>query len=163
MDRAAGRRNRTIAACQELPLERDWEYLDRTTCTSRANELTARLALPESVSAAAPAGTPGEGPSAEPGAAATAESVILIVRLRRVGDGAPFPVTVTVDPPRGAPALPELQAQATASWSEFRMELPRSALTGTSTRATVRAPEGERVEVDHILLVPLTPSAPPAP
>ncbi|MCB9627287.1 MAG: sulfatase-like hydrolase/transferase [Sandaracinaceae bacterium] len=164
LDRAAGRRNRSIAACQELPLERDWDYLDRTTCTSRANELNVRLALPESVRAPATTGTTdttGDAPSAEPGS--SSERVLLIVRLRRVGDGAPFPVTVTVDPARDAPALPELHVEASAAWTEFRTELPRAALTGTSTRATVRAPEGERVEVDHILLVPITPAAPPAP
>ncbi|MCA9578574.1 MAG: sulfatase-like hydrolase/transferase [Myxococcales bacterium] len=156
LNRTTGRRNRTVAECREEAVLRDWDYLDRTTCSSRANELSARLALPPSVRA------PSE--TAE-GAAAPGEAsqVVLIVRLRRVGEGAPFPVTVTLEAPRGAPALPELSGEAASGWRELRMELPRSALTGSATRATVHVPEGERIEVDHILLVPVLPAPRTAP
>jgi arylsulfatase A-like enzyme len=159
LDRAAARRNRTIADCREEPLLRDWDYHDRTACTSRANELSVRLALPPSVRA--PAAAPE--PATDGSAAQDATDVVVIVRLRRVGEGAPFPVSLTIDPARGAPALPELSGEAASGWREFRMQLPRTAFTGTTTRATVRAPEGERVEVDHILLVPVLPEPQAAP
>ena len=157
LDRAAARRNRTIVECQEHPRLRDWDYLARTTCASQAHEMTLRLALPASVRAPEP------GASAEAGAAQP-EEVVVILRIRRVGEGAPFPVTLAIEAARDVAPLPDLQGEVASDWREMRVRVPRSSLVGTSARAVIRAPEGERVEVDHVLLVPLlSPVTPPTP
>lgn len=154
LDRASARRNRTLTECQEQPRLRDWDYQARTTCASQANEVTLPLALPASVRAL------------DPGAEAAADApqeVVVILRVRRVGEGAPFPVTLTITP-RGAAPLPELSGEVASDWREMRMQVPRSALAGPSASAVIRAPEGQRIEVDHLLLVPyIAPAAAAAP
>lgn len=151
LDRASTRRNRSVVECQEHPRLRDWDYQARTTCASQANVMNLTLALPASVRAL----------EAGADAAGTPSEIVVILRVRRVGEGAPFPITLTITP-RGGEPLPVLQGEVASDWREMRMRVPRSSLVGPSAAAVISAPEGQRIEVDHVLLVPYIAPAPAA-
>lgn len=116
-----------VATCHRGPILHDWDYLNRTYCTTEGPAV--RLLVP----------TP---------AARGAGGHLVLLRARRATKAEATTVTVTVEGKRLD------TARVDGDWSEHRMVLPPGRLPA---RVEVRLETGDdaRLLLDHLLMVPL--------
>jgi hypothetical protein len=121
------------ARCAAAPLVHDWDYLNRTTCMTTADESSIPLAAPPAV--------------------AEAPEVEVLLSLRRA-EASPAPLEVDVVIGAAAPRT----VRVSSAFSQPRFSLKAGEWRGPGggrPRAALRVREpGARVVVDHVLLVP---------
>jgi arylsulfatase A-like enzyme len=122
-----------LGRCAAAPLVHDWDYLNRTTCMTTADESSIPLAAPPAV--------------------AEAPEVEVLLSLRRA-EASPAPLEVDVVIGAAAPRT----VRVSSAFSQPRFSLKAGEWRGPGggrPRAALRVREpGARVVVDHVLLVP---------
>jgi arylsulfatase A-like enzyme/HEAT repeat protein len=119
-----------LASCHQGPLKHDWDFLQRTHCRTTGKRASFNLDVPRAV-AEAPDGS------------------TLLVSMRRTDHTAPTQVELKIEQQL-------FHLEADGAWSEQRFVVPSHVLTRGTVRAELQIPQpGARIEVDHVLLVPL--------
>jgi arylsulfatase A-like enzyme len=130
IDRRAAQLGSGLTACHQGPLRHDWDFRQRTYCKSSQKRVQINVELPRAVLEAP------EGNS-------------LLVSLRRTDATAATSVELHL-------AQHVLQLQADGAWNEQRFTLPAHSLPKGPVRAElIIADPGVRIELDHLLIVPL--------
>jgi len=130
IDRRAAQLGSGLAACHQGPLRHDWDFLQRTFCKTSQKRVQWSVEVPRAVFEAP------EGNS-------------LLVSLRRADN----PAATSVELHLGQHVL---QLETDGAWNEQRFTLPAHSLPRGPIRAELVIPEaGARIELDHLLLVPL--------
>ncbi|MEM9190627.1 MAG: sulfatase-like hydrolase/transferase [Myxococcota bacterium] len=126
-----------LGECEIGPVHHDWNYRQRTWCESTAADVRIPLRVSERVRAA--------------------QGTVVLLRLKRVDSGRPtsFDLSIGEHPAQRHPVDGE--------WTELRFDVAPDALRNPASEATLRLPEGVRVRLDHLLLVPRGSVAQPAP
>jgi arylsulfatase A-like enzyme len=120
--------------CERGPLRHDWDFLHRTSCNSERQRSTLTLHIPRRVAEA------GDGNVALISLKRIDASGSAELELR-IGDRITLPVRVD------------------GAWHELRFPIAKGALSAGNVRAELRAiTPGARVQLDHVLIVPRTPS-----
>jgi hypothetical protein len=129
LDRRTALSGSGLTACHEGPLRHDWNFRQRTYCRTSQKVVHWNVEVPRAVF---------EAP----------EGNNLLISLRRAD--APSPTTVELHLGQHI-----LQVEADAVWNEQRFTLPAHSLPKGTVRAELVIPAGVRLELDHLLLVPM--------
>ncbi|HTU61888.1 MAG TPA: HEAT repeat domain-containing protein, partial [Polyangiales bacterium] len=130
IDRRAAQLGSGLTACHQGPLRHDWDFLQRTFCKTAQKRVQWNVEVPRAVFEAP------EGNS-------------LLVSLRRADLPAAASATLHI-------GQHVLQLEVDGAWNEQRFTLPAHSLPRGPIRAELLIPEpGVRIELDHLLLVPL--------
>ncbi len=106
----------------------DWHYIGRTTCTTNAGRVTARLIVPYAL---------------------RAHGATAIVRARRADAATVAHARVSI----GGALLGRIAVDG--QWAEIRLDVPAEALSSDEGLLTIEIdPPEARLEIDHIVLVP---------
>jgi HEAT repeat protein len=116
--------------CHVGPLHHDWDYLHRTSCTTRTDDAALRLSVPSDVSNAK-------------------HGTVAVLSVKRTDASSSAEVEVSI----AGHALEPIHVDG--EWSEYRWPLEPGSLAQGSVRAEIHSREpSARFEVDHLLLVP---------
>jgi hypothetical protein len=120
--------------CVAGPHDHDWNYLQRTHCTTTGRSASIRLPVPETVRQ-------------------SPHGVLLLLRLRRSDAGFAVPVRLALG------GVPLETIEVDGQWREHRIEVPPARLGSDAVRLTVESDaEAARIAVDHALLLPIAPA-----
>jgi arylsulfatase A-like enzyme len=130
IDRRAAQLGSGLSACHQGPMRHDWDFLKRTYCKTTQGRVQLNVEVPRAVFEAPEGNT-------------------LLVSLRRSDATAPTSVELHL-------GQHVLQLQVDSAWSEQRFVLPAHSLPEGPIRAELHIPQdGARLELDHLLIVPL--------
>jgi arylsulfatase A-like enzyme len=131
-DAPVGSPSSEFVRCQAGPLIHDWDYLHRTSCQTRRNNVSITLAVPTSVAMAS-------------------QGVLAALSIKRVDGDSPVPLQVTI----GSYVLQPFQVDG--SWHEHHFVLPAGFFARGRARAHLSSNQPDaRFELDHVLLLPRT-------
>ncbi len=115
--------------CRAAELFHDWDYLERTTCMQTSKRASASLKLPRTHTD-------------------WKDGATLVLRARRAEGGEPSSLSVALQ------GKPLATLSVNGMFQEFRLDVPASALNGSSVRLEFEVDGQVYVEVDHALLLP---------
>ncbi len=126
-----------FGTCFAGPIRHDWDYLHRTTCTTRSPQVSLRLSVPTRVSDAA-------------------YGCVAVLSIKRIDSALPAELRVSI----GGKSLAPVRVHG--AWAEYRWSLEPGTLARGSVQAELHSASPEALfEVDHLLLVPRTAPEPP--
>lgn len=117
-----------LGNCHQGPLRHDWDFQQRTYCRTTRQHVAFNLQLPRAVLDAVEGNT-------------------LLVSLRRIDASTATAVELHL-------GQQVFQLRADGAWSEQRFSLAPGSLPKGPIRAELQLQTGERIELDHVLLVP---------
>jgi arylsulfatase A-like enzyme/HEAT repeat protein len=130
VDKRAAQSGSGLGNCYQGPTRHDWDFRQRTHCRSTNKRVQLSLTVPRAVAEAAEGNT-------------------LLVSLRRADATTATAVELHIGPLT-------FPLDVDGAWSEQRLTLPPHALPKGTSRAELHILQsGARIEVDHLLLVPM--------
>jgi arylsulfatase A-like enzyme len=117
-----------LAHCEEGPLFHDWDYLERTRCTSTGPRVQLSLPVPRALTSARP-------------------ELLLIVRAKRADGGEPVECTTQLADQR----LDALRVDG--EYREQRFEVALERIRGAAVSLVFSCPGASLVTLDHALLL----------